>query len=263
MNWVTPGPLEFCVSAACLHTEGMSDQTSPPTDPTTPPADGVAPGAGDGTNPPPPPGGTAVGAAPPPPAPAKKSRTGLIVAIIAGLVVLALVAVLLVVFVFAKGDDKHTITIPATAGGMERDKEEESDKQQELQAVEQQFKSQAKNVSNVKSGIYAQDDSKRGPEGSLLFIGAKIKTSETSAEDYVQAITKLATANGLKIQKISAGDGGGKAVCAYADGAQKNALCLWATHDSVGQVLPAVTGYSPTQLSKIMLDMRPDVEKTD
>jgi len=241
----------------------MSDQTSPPTQPTPTPDDGAGSGVGAGANPPPPPGGTAVGEAPPPPAPAKKSRTGLIVAIIAGLVVLALVAVLLVVFVFNKGDDTHSITIPATAGGMKRDQAEESKKQQELKAVEQQFKSQAKNATNVKSGLYVQDDSKRGPEGPLLFIGAKVKPSETNSENYVTTISKLAKANGLKIQKVSVGDDGGKAICAYADGAQKNALCLWTTKDSIGQLLPTVTGYDPKQLSKIMLDMRPDVEKTE
>jgi hypothetical protein len=239
----------------------MSDQTSPPTDPTTPPADGVAPGAGEGANPPPPPGGTAVDAAPPP-APAKKSRTGLIVGIIAGLVVLALVAVLLVVFVFAKGDDKHSIAIPATAGGMKRDKAKETELSQQLTAAENQFKTQAKNVSYVKSGVYNQDDKGRGPEGALVFLGAKLKKVQ-SPSTFVKSFGKQATTNGFKIDKIPAGDGGGKAVCAYQSAGQKVAICAWATKDSMGELVPTVPGYDADKLSKILIDLRSDVEKTE
>ena len=240
----------------------MSDQTSPPTDPTRPPSDGVAAGAGEGATPPPPPGGTAVDAAPPPPAPAKKSRTGLIVGIIAGLVVLALVAVLLVVFVFNKGDDKHSITIPATAGGMKRDKAKETELQQQLTAAEGQFKTQAKNVSYVKSGVYNQDDKARGPEGALVFLGAKLKKVQ-SPETFVKSFGKQATTNGFKIDKIAAGDGGGKAVCAYQSKGQKVAICAWATKDSMGELVPTVPGYDSKQLSKILIDLRSDVEKTE
>ncbi len=250
------------MSAACLHTGGMSDQTSPPTQPTPTPEDGAGSGVGAGANPPPPPGGTAVDAAPPPPAPAKKSRTGLIVGIIAGLVVLALVAVLLVVFVFNKGDDKHSITIPSTAGGMKHDKDKEAELQQQLTAAEGQFKTQAKNVSYVKSGVYDQNDSDRGPEGALVFLGAKLKKVQKPST-FVESFSKQATTNGFKIDKISAGDGGGKAVCAYQSAGQKVAICAWATKDSMGELVPTVPGYDSKQLSKIMLDMRPDVEKTE
>ncbi len=239
----------------------MSDQTSPPSDPSTPPADGVAPAAGGGSNPPPPTGATAVDAPPPPPAPAKKSRTGLIVAIIAALVVLALVAVLLIVFVFAKGDEKHSITIPETAGGMKHDKDKEAELQQQLDAAEGQFKTQAKNVSYVKSGVYDQDDADRGPKGALVFLGAKLK-KEQQPSAFVKSFSKQATTNGFKIDKIPAGDGGGSAVCAYQSSGQKVAICAWATKDSMGELVPTVPGYDSKQLSKIMLDMRPDVEKT-
>ena len=238
----------------------MSDQPSPPSDPSTPPADGVSP-AGGGSNPPPPTGATAVDAPPPPPAPAKKSRTGLIVAIIAALVVLALVAVLLIVFVFAKGDEQHSITIPATAGGMKQDKDKEAELQQQLDAAEGQFKTQAKNVSYVKSGVYDQDDTDRGPEGALVFLGAKLKEAQKPAS-FVKSFSKQATTNGFKIDKISAGEGGGSAVCAYQSSGQKVAICAWATTDSMGELVPTVPGYDSKQLSAIMLDMRPDVEKT-
>jgi hypothetical protein len=239
----------------------MSDQTSPPSDPATPPADGVAPAAGGGSNPPPSTGATAVDAPPPPPAPAKKSRTGLIVGIIAALVVLALVAVLLIVFVFAKGDETHSITIPATAGGMKQDKDKQKELQQQLTAAEGQFKTQAKNVSYVKSGVYDQDDADRGPKGALVFLGAKLK-KEQKPSAFVKSFSKQATTNGFKIDKIPAGDGGGSAVCAYQSSGQKVAICAWATKDTMGELVPTVPGYDSKQLSKIMLDMRPDVEKT-
>ncbi len=228
----------------------MTDQTSPPTEPTTPPADGVAPGAGEGVN-------------PPPPAPAKKSRTGLIVGIIAALVVLALVAVLLIVFVFAKGDEKHSITIPATAGGMKHDKDKEAELQQQLDAAEGQFKTQAKNVSYVKSGVYDQDDADRGPEGPLVFLGAKLTTKQ-SPNAFVKSFGEQAGANGFKVTKVPAGDGGGKAVCAsQEEGDEKVAICAWATADSMGELVPTVPGYDAETLGKIMVDLRPDVEKSE
>jgi hypothetical protein len=215
-------------------------------------------------NPPPPPGGTTVqDAPPPPPAPAKKSRTGLVVAIIAGLVVLALVAVLVVVFVVNKGDDKHSVSIPATAGGMKQDKDKQAELQQQLDAAEGQFKTQFKNVTYVKSGVYDQNDSKRGPEGALVFLGAKVKASEKNPQRFVDQFTKQATTNGFKIDKIPAGDAGGKAICAYQSAGQKVAICAWATKDSGGELVPTVPGWDSKQLSKVMLDMRPDVEKTE
>ena len=242
----------------------MSDQTPPPGQPTPPPAEGVGPTAGQGaTPPPPPPSDTAVGQAPPPPPPpAKKSKTGLIIGLVAGLVVLAIIAVVAVVLVVNKGEDTHSITIPTTAGGMKRDTDKETELQQQLDAAEEQFKTQAKNVSYVKSGVYDQDDSERGPEGALVFLGAKLKKVQ-SPTAFVDSFGKQASTNGFKIDKISAGEGGGKAVCAYQSTGQKVAICAWATKDSMGELVPTVPGYDAKQLAKILLDMRPDVEKTE
>ncbi len=249
----------------------MSDQTSPPGQPTPPPSEGVGPetdatsdttGDTTGAPPPPPPADPAVGQAPPPPLPPKKSRTGLIVALIAGLVVLAIVAVVTVVLVVGKGEEKHSIAIPATAGGMKRDKDKETELKQQLDAAEKQFKTQAKNVSYVKSGVYDQDDSKRGPEGSLVFLGAKLSKVQSPTQ-FVDSFGKQATTNGFEIDKISAGEGGGKAVCAFQATGQKVAICAWATKDSMGELVPTVPGYDSKQLAKILLDMRPDIEQTD
>ena len=246
----------------------MSDQTSPPGQPTPPPAEGADTGAGVGAGaaaapPPPPPDDTAVGETPPPPPPpAKKSRAGLIIGI-AVVMVLVLIGGAVAVILSVMGEDKHAISIPSTAGGMKRDKDKETELKQQLEAAEAQFKTQAKGITYVKYGVYDQDDSKRGPEGSLVFLGAKFKRDAKGPTEFVESFGKQATTNGFKIDKISAGDGGGKAVCAYQSSGQKVAICAWATSDSMGELVPTVPGYDSKQLSKIMIDMRGDVEKTE
>ncbi len=250
----------------------MSDQTSPPGPPTPPPAEGADTGADTGAGvgageamapPPPPPDHTAFGETPPPPPPpAKKSRTGLIVGI-AIVLVLVLIGSAVAVILTVMGEDKHSISIPATAGGMKRDKDKETELKQQLEAAEAQFKTQAKGITYVKYGVYDQDDSKRGPEGSLVFLGAKFKRDPKGPTEFVESFGKQATTNGFKIDKISAGDGGGKAVCAYQSTGQKVAICAWATTDSMGELVPTVPGWDSKQLSKILIDMRDDVEQTE
>lgn len=243
----------------------MTDQTPPPGQPTPPPSEGTGVGVDldkHAAPPPPPPGGaTALGSDPSSPAP-KKSRTGLIIAIIAALVALAVIAVLVFVFVINKGDEKHSITIPATAGGMKRDSAKEKQLQQQLDAAEKQFETQAKNVSYVKSGVYNQDDSKRGPVGSLVFLGAKLKKVQ-SPTAFVNSFSKQAKTNGFKIDTIAPGDDDSKAVCAYQSTGQKVAICAWATKDSMGELVPTVPGWDAKQLSKVMISLRKDVEKTE
>ncbi len=194
--------------------------------------------------------------------PPAKSRKGLIIGIVAGLVVLAIIAVAAVVLVVNSGPDKHSIAITSTAGGMKRDKAKETQLQQQLDAAEKQFKTQAKNVSYVKSGVYNQDDEKRGPKGSIVFIGAKL-TKIQSPTKFVTAFGKQATTNGFKIDKIAPGENGGKAICAYQSTGQKVAICAWATRDTMGEIVPTVPGYDAKQFSKIMLDVRSDVETTE
>ncbi len=240
----------------------MSDQTPTSGEPTPTPTEGVGTGAEhDATPPPPPPTSTAVDEMPPPP-PEKKSRTGLIVAIIAGLVVLAIAAVVAVVLVVNKGEDTHSISITKTAAGMKRDTTKEGQLKQQLTTAEQQFKTQAKNVVYVKSGVYQQDDAKRGPVGSLVFLGAKLSKPQSPAA-FVSSFEKQATANGFKVSNIAAGDGGGKAVCAYQSSGEKVAVCAWATTDTMGELVPTTPGYDAKQIAKIMLALRADVEKTE
>ncbi len=239
----------------------MTDQTPPPGPPTPPPVEGLGTDEGRTPPPPPPPADTAVGTAPPwPPAAPRKSRTGLIISLVAGLVVLAIIAAVVVVVFVTKGEDKHSIAITSTAGGMKRDKAKETQLQTQLTAAEQQFKTQAKNVTYVKSGVYNQAQSKRGPVGALVFLGAKLAKVQ-SPTSFVSSFGKQATANGFKIDKIAAGEAGGKAVCAYQ--ANGPAICAWATKDTMGELVSTVPGYDSKKLSTIMLDLRADVEKTE
>jgi hypothetical protein len=255
----------------------MSEQNPPPGQP-TPPAEGVGPTPSDETAPTPPPpdatvgdatppppaspGDTAVAADyPPPPPPAKKSKAPWIIGI-SVLLVVVLVGAAVAVILSVKGDDKHSIAIPSSAGGMKRDSAKEAQLKQQLDAAEQQFKTQAKSVSYVKSGIYNQADSKRGPEGALVFLGAKLKTVQSPSK-FVDAFGKQAGTNGFKIDKISAGDGDGKAVCASQASGQKIAICAWATKDSMGELIPTVPGWDSAKLGAIMRALRADVEKTE
>ena len=115
----------------------------------------------------------------------------------------------------------------------------------------------------MKSGIYDQADTKRGPKGEMLFLGGKVKKTENNPTTFVDKIKKQGKDNGYTVTTVSPGKGGGKAVCvSQSKGNQKAAICGWATQDTVGELVPNVSGYDPKSLSKIMRDLRPDVEKT-
>jgi len=177
--------------------------------------------------------------------------------------VLALVAggVIAALTIFKK--DNHSIAISKTAGGMKRDTAKEAQLKQQLDAAEQQFKTQFKNVTYVKSGVYNQADSKVGPEGALVFLGAKVKPSEKNASTFVNTLRKQAGTNGFKVTSVSAGEGDAKAVCAAQSSGQKIAICAWATKDSGGELIPIVPGWDATKLAALMRDVRKDVEKSE
>jgi hypothetical protein len=245
----------------------MSEQTPPSGEPTPTPAEGVGPGATEGATPPPPPPvppSETSGAPPyPPTAPPKKSRKGLIIGIVAAVVVLALIGGALAAVLVTRGPEKHKIAIPSTAGGMKRDKTQEATLKSQLATAEQQFKTQFTGVSYVKSGVYNQADKARGPEGALVFLGAKMKQSEKNPAKFVDKLRKQATTNGFKVTNVATGDGGGKAVCAEQSTGQKVAICAWATRDSGGELIPTVAGWEAKTLSRVMIALRKDVETTE
>jgi hypothetical protein len=259
----------------------MSEQNPPPGQPTPPPGEpgapsesvettapitpsaGVGPTASEGDALPPPPPGetTGFGDAPPPPPPARKSRAPWIIGV-AALLVVVLVAGGAFAIVKLTGEDTHSIATPSSAGGMKRDTAKEAELKQQLDAAEKQFQTQAKNVSYVKSGVYNQANKDKGPEGALVFLGAKLKGVQSPTK-FVESFGKQAGTNGFKIDKISAGDGGGKAVCASQATGQKIAICAWATKDSMGELIPTVPGWDSAKLASIMRSLRADVEKSE
>ncbi len=236
----------------------MSDQTPPSGQPTPQnPGDTAAP------TPAPAPAPTSAPTDGPPPA--RKSRKGLLVSLLAGFLVLALIGGAVAAFLVTRGPEKHTITVASTAGGMKRATAEEKQLQQQLEATEKQFETQFQ-VTSVKSGLYDQDTTSRGPKGQLLFLGFDFKTpSENNPADLAKKLRVIAEGNKLDVTTVPAGDAGGKVICmgSPADAAQKVASCVWATRDTGGGLFPNVAGYDSKQMSKLLLDMRSDIEKTE
>jgi hypothetical protein len=253
VNIATPGRLSR-----------MSDQ-NPPSSPS--PEEPVA----DSTAPPPPPPPTAdeTGATALPPE-EKKSGRGRLIGIIAAVVVLVLIAGGLVAF-FALRSTDHKLTTPATAGSMKRDTAREKTLATQLNQAKEQFKTQGQakgkgkgsSISYVKSAVYNQASSKRGPSGALVFLGAKLTKDQSPAKWVADKFTKQAKTNGLKITKIDPGDSDTRAVCASVASPQKVAICAWATHDTIGELVPTVPGYDAKTLAKIMIDLRKDVEQSE
>ena len=192
--------------------------------------------------------------------PEKKKRK-LLVPIVAGVLVLVLVLGAGITAFMLLGNDSHDIVTPATAGGMKRDTKTETTLKTQLSVAEKQFKAQDKLITTTKSAIYAQSDTKRGPEGGLVFLGGTIsEPDEKAATAFLETVRKQATSNGFKVTDVDAGDGA-KALCAYQAQAQtKIAICAWATKDTRGEVLPTVSGWETPTLAKVMRSLREDVE---
>ena len=205
----------------------------------------------------------AVADAPPP----SKSGKGRILAIIAAVVVVVLIAGGLIGY-FVLKSDTHKLTTPSTAGSMKRDTAKEKALATQLSQAEQQFRSQgqgkcAKKTNYVKSAIYNQANQKRGPEGGLVFLGAKLTKEQVPTTWRTNCFAKPAKANGLTVTNVDPGDGGGKAACSSVTSPQKIVVCAWATPDTIGYLVPTVPGYDAKTLSKIMRDVRSDVEQSD
>src|SRR4051812_1248280 len=234
----------------------MSEQ-NPPGQPTPEEehVEGVGPTASDeAAAPPPPPEGDET---------AKRSRAPWIIGVAAVLVVALVAAGAFFGYQALNGEDNHSIAVPPTAGGMKRDTKSEAALKQQLDAAETQFKTQFKDVSYVKSGVYKQANKDKGPEGALVFLGAKVKLSEKNASTFVDTLKKQATSNGFKVAAVSPGDNGGKAVCASQSAGQKIAICAWATKDSGGELIPTVPGWDSAKLAAVMRSLRADVETTN
>jgi hypothetical protein len=201
------------------------------------------------------------------PPPAGKFGRGKILAIIAAVVVVVLVAGGLVGYLLLKSD-AHKLVTPATAGSMKRDTAKEKALATQLDTAKQQFITQgqpkcSKKTNYVKSAVYDQASAKRGPAGSLVFLGAKLTKVQVPSTWRTNCFTKAAKANGLTVINVASGDGDGKAACASVTSPQKVAICAWATPDTIGYLVPTVAGYDSKTLAKIMRSLRSDVEQSE
>lgn len=180
--------------------------------------------------------------------------------LVAGILVLVLIVGAAVAAFLVFSGSSHEISTPSTAGGMKRDTKREQMLETQLSAARKQFQTQLGSAKYVRSAVYLQDDSKRGPKGPLVFLGAHLE-KQRSSTDWINTFHKNATANGFKVTDTQAGDGGGKGVCAEQDAnGQRVAICAWATDDSIGELIPTVPGYSSSNLGSLMRALRSDVE---
>jgi hypothetical protein len=247
----------------------MSDEKPPSSEPTPIPEDGTEPVAQPTPaeeQPTPAEEGTYAESTP---AAASTSRRNPVIIAVAALLVLVLVAG--AAFAAVKllgGSDSHKLGTPATAGKMKRDTTKEKSLAQQLTLAQKQFKTQVGgSAAYYKRAIYNQTDSSRGPSGGVVFFGAKLTEKQIKAQTPTQWIaknfTKQATANGLKVVNVSAGDGDAKAACASIVTPQKIAICAWRTKDSIGELIPTVPGYESAGMAKLMRDVRADVETSE
>lgn len=227
------------------------------------------------------PEGQAPGESPPPtPSPAeesakadpgKPSRGRLAAIFAATLVIVLVVAGTGAYFLFLRSDAKKIVT-PTSAGSMKRDKAKETSLKTQLQQAEAQFKQQGQTagcslkVAYTRSAVYGQNSTKRGPKGGLVFLGAKLTTDDKKpfkpATWTDKCFGALAKQNGLTVTKTNVGENA-NALCAQVASPQKVAICVWATKDTVGELVPTVPGWDAKQLGAIMRDLRPDVEQPE
>lgn len=195
---------------------------------------------------------------PSPEGPRRSGRGGKV--LIAGILVLVLIVGAAVAAVLVFSDSSHDISTPSTAGGMKRDPQREKMLESQLSAARKQFQTQLGGTKYVRSAVYLQNNSKRGPKGPLVFLGAHMD-KQRSTSDWISTFHKNASANGFKVTDTDAGEGGGKGVCAEQSASgQRVAICAWATDDSIGELIPTVPGYSASSLGVLMRDLRSDVE---
>jgi hypothetical protein len=230
-----------------------------------------------GWNPPPAPGGPpgyGYGAPGPipygPPPPRRSSGAGLIIGLLAGgFVVLILIVVVLVVVISATGS--HSISTPATAGGMTRDFSTESRTSSQLNSQRSIIRRASYyRITNIKSAVYGTGADK------YLFVGGTGKFDPDDLQTEFRRAVDLETSSNVSTSVIplaSAG-GDGEAVCATVRNLQSSssiystAICAWATDTSFGTLMPvpesgsltASRSYLYSSVASVMRRLRDDVE---
>ena len=129
---------------------------------------------------------------------------------------------------------------------MKRDKAKETELKQQLDATAKQFQTQFKGTTGVKSALYNQDDTDRGPKGQLLFLGLQVQDAVGEEPDEVRRPAQ----QDRRVQRAQGHQGRdrrrrrqGRLHRHRSDAPQKNASCLWVTQDTAGALFPNVAGY--------------------
>jgi hypothetical protein len=144
----------------------------------------------------------------------------------------------------------HNLATPATIGDYSRTKNVE--RQADLDALKEKLiKATGGQASGFVTAIYESGNSAAGNDTQIvMFVGAHLANADPDAS--IAAFKQLY--KGAEV--VSAGPGGGKAVC--VQGGKAEALCAWFDNDSMGIVdSPSMKA---TALAEEMQAMRPSVE---
>ena len=172
--------------------------------------------------------------------------------------------VVVIVFV-AKGDEKHSIATPATAGGMKRDKAKETELKTQLGAAEKQFKTQSKKVTYVKSGALHPGRHQARPEGlpALPRRQAQAVGEEPDHLRQRRSPSRPRRTGSRSRRSRPARAAARPSARSRGSARRRSPSAPGPPRTPIGELLPTVPGYDSKQLAKIMLDLRADVEKTE
>ncbi|WP_198653441.1 hypothetical protein [Actinocorallia populi] len=188
------------------------------------------------------------------PAPPKNNKTGLILALAGGAVVVVIVAVIAIVGLSGDGGDgggEYTLSAPPSAGGYPQVNDSSGD------AYGSTFRNLLGSQGTVVSATY-------DAEGSKVTFTGITGPGMGDRNDFRQGL-QSSGAN-ISFHETDAG-GSGTASCAEMTMSSiKIPLCYWQTDNTLGMVMaaPNVTGGPSlgwSQLADVMRKMRPDVEK--
>ncbi|WP_344247753.1 hypothetical protein [Actinocorallia libanotica] len=187
------------------------------------------------------------------PAPPRKNKTGLILAIVGGVVVVAIVAVVALA-ALGGGDDgsEYALSAPPTAGGYPKSTDAAGD------TYGSAFRNLLGSKGTVVSATY-------DAEGSQVTFTGITGPGMGDRDDFRQGLQSSGT--NVSFHDTDPG-GSGSASCAEMTmGTITIPLCYWQTSNTLGMVMaaPNLTGNGQSlgwsQLADVMRKMRPDVEK--
>ncbi|MEV4252959.1 hypothetical protein AB0J52_07295 [Spirillospora sp. NPDC049652] len=241
---------------------GQPAQPSPPAPPAAQPgwAQQDQPGWGQ------PPGGFAQpqpGFGPPPGPPPRNSKTGLVLGLVGGGLVLVVIAVVAVVALSGAGGDKYTISTPDSVAGRSRDSAMESQLASKMDSLKTQMRTMTHGkVTDVSSAFYKDPGSSGGLSGStgVIFFGGTGPIGNPSS--FMSGIRSSASRSGTSVQDVDAGSHGGKAGCFQLSSVGVTITeCAWATSSSFGAIVPTKTGSTISDTAALMRTFRDAVEQ--